>query len=373
MRCTARLLLRISRIYPLLFVLASHTAGYEHEVDIQRSDRAAIDARIHESIETAGILLEDRVLEQHINNIVAQLAGIQPGTAPPYRVRIISSPELNAFSLSDGTVYMSLGIFGLIENDAQLALLLAHEIAHVDLDHHRLFRYELHRKAAATFWGGSTPYGLRVALSGFSKKQERQADSIGLETVMQHGFNAWSAKDFFSTMYHWLKYKEKSYRKEVATHPKLSQRYKTVVKRLKRMKIDTTSGIVGDSSYHRAIHHHQQKIVNLLMQSNCVNELYVMALSRLDNNQPYPEWFYLRGSLMERYNPVDSFPVAHYSLTTAVRNDPGFTAGFRDLGWLFLKNEEYDSARTYLSRYLTHTPHAADSALILFYLESLDE
>jgi predicted Zn-dependent protease len=357
----------------LLFVLTTLVFAYENEVEIQRSDRAAIDARLHEAIETAGILLEDVILEQHINGIVAQLTGIQPGTAPPYRIRIINSGELNAFSLSDGTVYMSLGIFGLIDNDAQLAMLLAHEIAHVNLDHHRLFRHELHRKTAASFWGGSTPYNLRVALSGFSKSQEFQADSIALQTVIERGYNAWAAKNLFRRMYYWLRYKEKSYKKEVTTHPKISQRYKIIVKRLKRLNIDSTRGIVGDSSYHTAVRHHQQKIINLLLQSNCVNELYVMALSKLDGNQPYPEWFYLRGSLMERYNPVDSFPVANYSLTTTIRNDPSFTAGFRDLGWLYLKNEQYDSARVYLSQYLTHTPNAPDSALILFYLESLNE
>ena len=95
---------------------------------------------------------------------------------------MINSPELNAFSLSDGSIYISLGMFGMIDNDAQLAMLIVHEIAHVNLDHHRRFRRELHRKAAANaFWGGNTPYSLRTALGGFSVSQENQADSAVLD------------------------------------------------------------------------------------------------------------------------------------------------------------------------------------------------
>ena len=366
---------RSIRINLLFIVLlwGSVVFGKEPEVHIGRDDRAAIDARIHETIETAGVLLDEAQLSQHISDILIRLIGIQPGTAPPYRIRIINSSELNAFSLSDGTVYISLGIFGMIDNDAQLAMLIAHEIAHVKSDHHRLIRYEMHKRSSSTLWGFNSRYNLRVALSGFSKSQERQADSLAVEMIIQSGYNAWEAKNFFITMYNWLKYKEKSYNEKFATHPKISSRYHAVKKHLQNIGYDSTSGITGEDTYHAAVASCQQQIIDLLIQSNCVNELYAMALSRLNNEQPFAEWFYLRGSLLEKYYPVDSFPVAHYSLTTALAKRPSLTESFRELGWLFLKNDKPDSARTYLSQYLMHTPTAPDTALILYYLDLLNE
>lgn len=347
---------------------------WEHEIEIHRQDRAAVDAKIHEAIDAAHVLLQAPELDQHIAQITAQVTGSLPGTVSPYRIKIINSSEINAFSLSDGTIYISLGLFGLIDNDAQLAMLIAHEISHVKLDHHRLFRYELHRQTSENLFSiDNTSFNLRTALSGFSIAQERAADSVALSILISRGYNAWTGKNLLYTMYIWLKYKEKNYDSTNATHPELSQRYKTSKKRLLAINFDTTAGIVGDSSYQNAISSYQHKIIDLLRESNCVNELYAMTTRKIQYNENIPDWHYLKGSLMERFHPVDSFPVAHSELTTALKLDPSFTIGLRDLGWLYLKNKQYDSARTYLSQYLIHNPQARDSSLVLFYLESISE
>jgi predicted Zn-dependent protease len=366
--------LYLRSLFFIVFLFTAPVFGWDNEVNIERIDRATIDKRIHEVIETAGILINDPQLIHHLTKLTAHITSALPGTSPPYRIRVINSSELNAFSLSDGTVYISLGMFGMIDNDAQLAMLLAHEIAHINLDHHRLYRYELHKAAATqSFWGDNTPYNLRTALSGFSIAQEHAADSIALVTLINRGYNAWEAKKLILTMYRWLKYKEKSRESSTATHPMLSKRYYANKNRLLNIHFDSTSGIIGDSAYQTAISKHQHSIVSLLRQSNCVNELYAMSKSKIKKNSTLPDWYYLRGSLMERFHPVDSFAVAYKSLSTALKKDASFTSGLRDLGWLFLKNKQYDSARTYLSQYLIHSPHAADTALVFFYLESLNE
>ncbi len=360
----------------LLLLLTFFTFGncWLKEVEILRQDRAAVDAYVHEAIEAADIILQAPELEHHIAAITAQITGSLPGTVSPYRIKIINSSEINAFSLSDGTIYMSLGIFGLIDNDAQLAMLIAHEISHVNLDHHRLFRYELHKRTAQTLFSNeNTSFNLRTALSGFSIAQERAADSVALSILISRKFNAWTGKNLLHTMYVWLKYREKNYDSTNATHPQLSERYTTAKNRLKTINFDTTAGIVGDSSYQAAIRGYQYKIIDLLRESNCVNELYAMTKSKIRKNENIPDWHYLRGSLMERFYPVDSFKVAQTELTTALKLDPSFTIGLRDLGWLYLKNKQYDSARTYLSQYLIHSPKATDSTLVLFYLESISE
>lgn len=359
----------------ILLLACSFSFGKSsNEVSIHPNDLAATDARIHEAIEVAGILIDAGLLEQHLNDLVVKLTGTAPHTAPPYRIRVINSSELNAFSLSDGTIYISLSFFGMIDNDAQLAMLIAHEIAHVYLDHHREFRHELHRKAAAlSNYGYITSYNLRVALSGFSISNENAADSFALDMMRTSGYNAWLGAKLFSTMYKWLRYKEKNYDPKTATHPELSKRFETITKSLQKMKVDSTLGTIGAASFANSINPHQEQIVNLLLQSNCVNELYTLALSKLDNQEVLPEWFYLRGILMERYHPRDSFKIAHYSLSTAYRQNPALSVALRDLGWLFLKNNQPDSARSYLSSYLAKTPLAADTSLILYYLESLND
>lgn len=355
-----------------VFMYCTIATSWEREIEIQRQDIAAVDATVHEAIETANVLLSAPDLEQHVAEIITQITGSLPGTVSPYRVKIINSSEINAFSLSDGTIYISLGIFGLIDNDAQLAWLLSHEISHVNLNHHRLFRYELHKRTSQNLLPfDNTSFSLRTALSGFSIAQERAADSSALSILISRGYNAWIGKNILYTMYTWLKYKEKDYDSTNATHPQLSERYTTSRNHLKSINIDTTSGIVGDSSYQVAISRYQYRIIGLLRESNSVNELYSMTKTKIKKNSTIPDWHYLRASLMERFYPVDSFAVAQTEFSTALKLDPSFTIGLRDLGWLFLKNGQYDSARTYLSQYLVHNPQAPDSSLILYYLESI--
>lgn len=354
----------------LLFIYVI-VSGWEKEIDIERIDLATLDSRTHEAIETAGILVNAPDLEKYLYSTLHAISGSLPGTVPPYRLRIIKSSELNAFSLSDGTIYISLGLFGLIENEAQLAMLLAHEISHVKLDHHRRFRYELHKQTSKNFiFGSNSPYNLRTALSGFSMTQENAADSAALMMITKHGYNGWSGKNLLRTMYVWLKYKEKSYNKATATHPTLSTRLTKCIRILQNDHIDSTSGTVGDNTYQDAISSHLPIIIDLLRQSNSFNELYAMANSKILMDNTVADWHYLKGSLMERFHPVDSFYIASKELKTALRIDPSFTIGLRDLGWLYLKNMMYDSARVCLSQYLMHTPHAHDSSLIMYYLES---
>jgi predicted Zn-dependent protease len=362
------------KVFLPIFLYYTIAVSWEREIEIHRQDIAAVDATVHEAIETANVLLSAPELEQHIAVMMTLITGTLPGTVPPYRIKVINSSEINAFSLSDGTIYISLGMFGLVDNDAQLAWLLAHEISHVNLNHHRLFRYELHKRTAQNLLPfDNTSFNLRTALSGFSIAQERAADSSALSIIISRGYNAWTGKNILYTMYTWLKYKEKDYDSTNATHPQLSERYKTSRNRLKTINFDTTSGIIGDSSYQAAINNYQYKIIGLLRESNSVNELYAMTKAKIRKNGSIPDWHYLRGSLMERFYPVDSFFIAQTELSTALKLDPSFTIGLRDLGWLFLKNKQYDSARTYLSQYLVHNPQAPDSSLILYYLESISE
>ena len=375
MRVRVRSVRCVLKVCSLIAVASAAYGKSEREIQIDRSDLAVIDSRVHENIEVAGVLLNDRNLSEYLAGMVARLVGVPEGTVAPYRALLINGSEINAFSLSDGTIYISLGIFSLIDNDAQLALLLAHEIAHVRLDHHRLFRYELHEKTAGTplFGGIDTPYNLRVALSGFSKSLERQADSCALRTVIDCGYNAWEAKNLISTMYFWLKYKEMSYDSTGATHPTFAERYRTSKKILQSLGVDTSAGVVGLTSYQEMIRPHLQRIVALLKESNYVNELYKMALHKLDGGAPLPQWYYLRGSLLERYEAADSFEVGVASLTSAFSKDPSNTRSIRDLGWLYLKNGKRDSARVCLRRYLAVTPEAEDNGIVRFYLERLHE
>ncbi len=130
-----------------------------------------------------------------------------PGGEPPmitYRFFVIEDSSFNAFGLPDGSVFVHTGLLGVLENEAQLAAVLGHEIAHVTHEHGRK-RYESQLQKAGRIAkalvdkvkkdkpGAIEPigfeYGIGLASNIYSRKQEDQADRVGLFYLVEAGYD----------------------------------------------------------------------------------------------------------------------------------------------------------------------------------------
>lgn len=350
------------------------------EIELKSSDLAIIDSRIHDFLEFSGILVNDHTLLSYLNSCASSLYNVGETNGRAIQVKVINSPELNAFSLSDGTIYVNLAILGLIENEAQLAFLLAHEIAHISHDHHKAIKYEMHAQALKAAQGQivgsifgigiSSQNTVKAALCGFSRNQEYKADSIAIRKISSKAYNAWKAKDLLSTMHEWLNYKERNVAIEYATHPQLHDRLNKIISIAN--KGDTVSGNDGTSEYQSIVSPLYGKITDLLLVSNSSKELYKFCLRMISLNRTMSEWHYLKGKILERYSPVDSFRIAYQSLTNSIQYDPDCAKAFRETAWLFLKNNNKDSAALYLKKYLNNNPDASDKHVIQFYLRNME-
>jgi predicted Zn-dependent protease len=114
---------------------------------------------------------------------------------------VVRSPEINAFAVAGGHVYVTEGMLGFVQSEAELALVIGHEIGHVDL-RHCVERLQLEQAA-----GKVTPdlaflarLGYEVALRGFSEEQELAADAHGALLAGQASYDPWQANDFFGRM-----------------------------------------------------------------------------------------------------------------------------------------------------------------------------
>ena len=81
-----------------------------------------------------GQLYDNPILQRYLNNIGQRLV---PKDSPNvYSFRLLLDPTPRAEALSTGTIYVSTGLVALLDNEAQLSYVLAHEIAHVEKNHH---------------------------------------------------------------------------------------------------------------------------------------------------------------------------------------------------------------------------------------------
>jgi predicted Zn-dependent protease len=171
----------------------------------------AIGAREHPRIVASyGGIYEDRQAEIVLARIVGRLlaAADQPNTK--FTVTILDTPEVNAFALPGGYVYVTRGILALASDTSELAAVLAHEIAHVTLRHarartNRVRTTEIVDKVVSGVFGGdvSTDQSSnrsRLSLAAFSQQQELAADKEGIRISGQAGYDPHAAARFLGAM-----------------------------------------------------------------------------------------------------------------------------------------------------------------------------
>jgi metalloendopeptidase OMA1, mitochondrial len=129
-----------------------------------------------------------------------------------WRVTLLRKNEANAYCLPGGKIVVYTGILPVTQTDAALATVLGHEVAHATAEHsaERIERDKLSKVAAAIIAGGVavTPqqYIAVTALLGgadtlsFSRKQESEADHIGLVYMARAGYDPRDAVPFWQRM-----------------------------------------------------------------------------------------------------------------------------------------------------------------------------
>lgn len=157
-------------------------------------------------------LLAERSVQEYVEHLGDSLIpqGAQGTTrAIEFRFFVVEDPEINASSLPDGTVLVNTGLLGAVDNEAQLAFILSHEMAHVLQVHSRREVEETRAKrvglmiagiAAGGFIGDAGLFlaqvGILSVVNGHQRELENQADRLGLQNVIEHGYDPREAPNF---------------------------------------------------------------------------------------------------------------------------------------------------------------------------------
>ncbi len=161
-------------------------------------------------------LLAERSVQEYVSRLGDSLipAGAK-GTRRPieFRFLVVEDPEINAASLPDGTLLINTGLLGALENEAQLAFVLSHEMAHVLQVHYRREVEETRGSrigltiagvAAGAFIGNAGVFmaqiGIASVVNGHQRDLENQADRLGLQNVIEHGYDPREAPNFSRIM-----------------------------------------------------------------------------------------------------------------------------------------------------------------------------
>ena len=161
-------------------------------------------AELHGQMQRRGLRHNDSDLDAWLQGIGDRLVPAPTDSYQEYRFYLIRDPSPNAFALPDGQIYVHTGLICRLENEAQLASLLAHEIIHV-AGHHGVLAYRSQKNKAflggllsvlgalAGGWGEVggylMNYGLATSVFGYSRDLEQEADVKGGALMLDAGYD----------------------------------------------------------------------------------------------------------------------------------------------------------------------------------------
>ncbi len=145
---------------------------------------------------------DNKALQQYVNEVGQRLGKASHRPQLQYTYVVVDSPEINAFALPGGYIYVTRGILAYLNSEAELAAVLGHETGHVTA------RHGVQQMSAATAAGvgatlvgifvpalrnqaGDTAIGLlgNVLLSGYGREHELEADKLGAEYLYRTGYD----------------------------------------------------------------------------------------------------------------------------------------------------------------------------------------
>ena len=172
--------------------------------------------------------------ERYLERIVAQL---HPQPLPEgyhLSVRVLADPSLNAFTMPNGALFVHTGLLARLENEAQVAAILAHEITHAlhrhglksyrSMKNHAAFANTLYIGAGGSLVGLLGAFGTMSSAMGYSRDLEREADAAGFQMLVAAGYDPAAGSQVFRVLLEEsarVKTKEPFF---FGSHPRLAER-----------------------------------------------------------------------------------------------------------------------------------------------------
>jgi predicted Zn-dependent protease len=143
-----------------------------------------IGSALARDIEAQTKLVTDPLITEYVNGLGQRIVRHSDARLP-FTIKVIESDEINAFVLPGGYLYVNSGLIMTSDNEAELASILAHEIAHIAARHGERIQRRQRIWNLVSFCSG--PAGFAVQIAGFlfsmklNRDAEREADLLGLE------------------------------------------------------------------------------------------------------------------------------------------------------------------------------------------------
>lgn len=248
----------LSSVLAIIVVLLPSIRAQDQETSAANFKFSAIDIKLldevneyNRQLDRNGLIFREPCAATYIEEIGRKLIVNQPPLENvDFQFRVLRDPMVNAFAFPSGSIYVTTGLLAVLEDEAQLASVLAHEVAHVVNRHTYLENRSSRKKVLAinilegvaalmpgTAFGAAIAVGAKVSAAivdatvfGYSQDKEREADRHGFELMTRASYDPRAVPRTLELLDEKLEFEpvEGFYR----SHPKLEERRKTSLERL---------------------------------------------------------------------------------------------------------------------------------------------
>ncbi len=307
-------------------------------------------------------------MQQILDRLYPEFKGI-------LRVHLLKTPVVNGFVLPNGGLYLHIGLPACLDNEAQLATILAHEAAHFVYRHGLQAQAPLPPQVAARAMAAAglpTADTLPVAamMLGYAPDLEAEADRASYRRLVAAGYAPAELHRTFAVLAaqaRALAAAQPTF--FFASHARMAarrQHYEILSARDKNRH-----GRVGQNAYLRLTYDLRIDCLQADLAAQRYHNIIVRMedTSRLDRYPPYS--YYYLGEAYRLRNATGDGPRAEQALRFAIEENPAFAPSYRALGFYYADLQKKPLARGYLTEYLKRAPRAGDRDAVEKRLEQL--
>jgi len=213
-----------------------------------------------QQIEAQVKLVNDPVVTEYVNRIGQNLVRNSDAQVP-FTIKVIDSDVVNAMALPGGFFYVNSGLILAADEEAEMAGVMAHEIAHVSACHYgrEMTRAQILQMASIPliFIGGAIGYGayeasglaIPMTFLKFSRGFEAEADYLGVEYMYRAGYDPSAFVSFFEKIQAMEKKKPGTLAKAFDTHPQTPDRIEKTQEEIRKILPSKPQYIVTTSEF----------------------------------------------------------------------------------------------------------------------------
>lgn len=330
-------------------------------------------AREEQRLRRSPFLLRDDKLRDYLQGILCRLAGDH---CPDVRVYAVRNANFNANMAPNGMMQIWSGLLLRMDNEAQLAAVVGHEVGHF-LQRHSLERLrDAKSKSAASvvmlpfgLFGMVGQLALLASVYAYSREQERDADTISVRLMSAAGYDSSQAAEVWGNLLAELKARPNADAAKssvlFASHPPSDERRDAL------RALGKAGGDRAEQAYRERMAAWQVEFLEDEIKRGQYPETIALLDRKLALEPQRPDLLYARAEAKRLRGQDKDVEQALADLSAASAMPDAPARAHRSLGLLLRERKDNAGAAAAFARYLEAAPDAPDAGLIKAYLSEL--